>query len=181
MTGFIWDGKYRVTCPDGKVFDGTRRVERPAPQANECAECGSTFYVNRRRVGNIIRLYCNKACACAARNRRDAGLPRARRVSKQRDYSECKGHRARTDKYGGDYVIGITAQGVAARDGMKCQMCGSMVQPHRGGWHPEGWSIGHIVPLSHGGDHTWENVQCECIQCNLAKGTKAIGQLNMAI
>jgi len=181
VSGFIWDGKYRVTCPNGRVFDGARRTEIPTPTAMDCVECGDTFYVNRRRVGNIVRLYCTKACGCAARNRRDAGVPRVKTKKALSQGDECKGHRARTDKYGGKYVIGITASGVALRDGMKCQLCGSAVLPHKGGWHPEGWSIGHIIPLSHGGDHTWENVQCECIMCNISKGAKAIGQFSLSL
>ena len=65
---------------------------------------------------------------------------------------------------------GITAQAVAKRDDMVCAECQCIVEPHPGGYLASGWTIGHIVPLSKGGTHTWDNVQCECHSCNASKG-----------
>ena len=31
-------------------------------------------------------------------------------------------------------------------------------------------SLDHIIPLSKGGDHTYENTRCCCRKCNLEKG-----------
>lgn len=67
---------------------------------------------------------------------------------------------------------GITAKKVAFRDSFICQLCGYFVKPYRqSDYSPLGWSVGHIIPLSRGGDHTWDNVQCECVNCNSKKHT----------
>jgi hypothetical protein len=71
----------------------------------------------------------------------------------------------------GTWQSGITAMSVAIRDGMICVICKNRVEKHLGkGWQPRGWSIGHIIPVSAGGDTVWGNVQCECIECNVKKG-----------
>lgn len=31
--------------------------------------------------------------------------------------------------------------------------------------------IDHVVPLSQGGQHSWDNIQCICARCNMTKGT----------
>jgi 5-methylcytosine-specific restriction endonuclease McrA len=54
----------------------------------------------------------------------------------------------------------------------RCQACGitcpeDAVFPAR-----DFPSLDHIVPLSKGGSHTYENTQCLCLGCNLSKGAK---------
>ena len=36
-------------------------------------------------------------------------------------------------------------------------------------------TIDHVVPLSKGGEHSWENVVLACRSCNSRKGTKLLG------
>jgi 5-methylcytosine-specific restriction endonuclease McrA len=81
-------------------------------------------------------------------------------------------HRKRTRRHGGAYEVSITAAAVAKRDGFICQLCGHKVHKHRGGADHLGWTVGHIHPLSAGGDHSWDNVQCECWSCNTLKGAR---------
>jgi 5-methylcytosine-specific restriction endonuclease McrA len=35
--------------------------------------------------------------------------------------------------------------------------------------------LDHIVPISYGGSHTWNNVQTSCAPCNLTKGVRILG------
>jgi 5-methylcytosine-specific restriction endonuclease McrA len=52
---------------------------------------------------------------------------------------------------------------VFARDGHRCQYCGRR--------RPTGeLSLDHVVPRSRGGETTWENVVCACLDCNVKKG-----------
>jgi hypothetical protein len=39
--------------------------------------------------------------------------------------------------------------------------------------HPDRMSVSldHVVPLSRGGSHSWENVRCAHLSCNVAKGS----------
>lgn len=59
---------------------------------------------------------------------------------------------------------------VYERDGWTCQLCGEPVKrettikrdPHMA-------SLDHIIPIVHGGSHTYNNVQCSHYVCNLRK------------
>lgn len=33
-------------------------------------------------------------------------------------------------------------------------------------------TVGHTIPLSKGGEHTMQNVQLECMKCNVKKGNR---------
>lgn len=52
---------------------------------------------------------------------------------------------------------------IYARDENRCQYCG--VQYAR-----SELNLDHIIPRSHGGTSTWENVVCSCLRCNRKKG-----------
>lgn len=62
-------------------------------------------------------------------------------------------------------VESIDANAVYERDGWMCGLCGAVVV--RGEE-----SIDHILPISLGGDHTWDNVQLAHRRCNSAKGNR---------
>ena len=56
--------------------------------------------------------------------------------------------------------------------GWKCQICDretprSLLKDHR---HPLAPTLDHVVPISKGGSHTYDNVQCLCRRCNSHKG-----------
>lgn len=64
------------------------------------------------------------------------------------------------------------------RDGWKCQLCGKPAPKRlRGSHDPLAPELDHIVPLSKGGAHTYENTQCAHRSCNMSKGAKPMGQL----
>jgi 5-methylcytosine-specific restriction endonuclease McrA len=52
---------------------------------------------------------------------------------------------------------------VFARDRFTCQYCGE--KPHR-----SQLNLDHVIPRSLGGETTWENVVCSCVDCNRRKG-----------
>ena len=54
--------------------------------------------------------------------------------------------------------VAITRRSVFARDGHRCQYCGSQAE-----------NIDHVVPRSRGGPHSWDNVVASCRRCNAAK------------
>jgi 5-methylcytosine-specific restriction endonuclease McrA len=120
-----------------------------------------------------------KAYREANRDRFEAYKPRKAELAKVWRLANAKVHRDNRKKHHtkrrrlkaeGPIDNGITAKAVAERDGMVCAECQGIVKPHPGGYLADGWTIGHIVPLSKGGTHTWDNVQCECHSCNTSKG-----------
>lgn len=77
--------------------------------------------------------------------------------------------------YGCDYEDGITLSSVISKYSGICQLCGMPVDST----DRKGNSIGriyptidHIVPLSKGGSHTWDNVQLAHMACNSSKCDK---------
>lgn len=73
----------------------------------------------------------------------------------------------------------ITVEGLYRRDNGVCKICGrrcnwddytiKMGNKIAGDWYP---SIDHIIPLRHGGLHSWDNVQLAHRRCNYLKGDK---------
>ena len=59
------------------------------------------------------------------------------------------------------------------RDGWACGICAEPVSPDLAYPDPMSASLDHIVPLSKGGTHAAENVQCAHLVCNLRKGARA--------
>jgi len=70
---------------------------------------------------------------------------------------------------------------VLERDNYICQHCGRKTRPgFKNPLHPLYPNLDHIIPLSKGGEHSKENTQCLCRQCNLEKGYTGKGdQLRM--
>jgi 5-methylcytosine-specific restriction endonuclease McrA len=61
----------------------------------------------------------------------------------------------------------IDRHAIFERDGYRCQICGKKT---RGKYPaPSSPSLDHIIPLSKGGSHTWDNVRCAHFGCNARK------------
>jgi hypothetical protein len=125
--------------------------------------CGKAFlHMFRTGVGNpkFCSLRCMKR---AARRGRTHHEQRARRAGVPCDYS-------------------VNPLKVFARDRWRCQLCGCTTPKHRRGTtHSRAPELDHIVPISAGGGHTWDNVQCACRTCNIRKSGKVLGQLRLAV
>ena len=65
------------------------------------------------------------------------------------------------------------------RDNWICQICKRAVNKKLKYPDPLSKSLDHIVPLSHGGNHTRENVQLAHLKCNCSIGIGGIKQLLM--
>lgn len=61
-----------------------------------------------------------------------------------------------------------------ARDNHSCQYCG-------GRFPTQQLSIDHVIPRSRGGETTWENVVCCCLDCNTRKGGRTPKEARMAL
>jgi 5-methylcytosine-specific restriction endonuclease McrA len=57
------------------------------------------------------------------------------------------------------------------RDGFACQYCGE------GG----NLTFDHVIPRSHGGITSWENVVAACSRCNLKKGARTLKQVGLSL
>ena len=69
----------------------------------------------------------------------------------------------------------ITTIGLIKRDGRRCYICGKETDfrdKRWGRWGPDFPTIEHVIPIKHGGTHSWGNVRLACGLCNAIKGAK---------
>lgn len=126
-----------------------------------CPECGVRF-----RSGNPKKLYCSTKCSNRAMWRR-----------KSRRRGNQSTHVARAKRYGVEYDRSITLNKLIKRDGMTCYICGKTCTKDDKRWGtfgPDYPTIDHVIPLSKGGTHTWDNVRVACGICNELKGDEVI-------
>lgn len=108
----------------------------------ECAECGTVFYAQHLAVK-----YCSDSC-------------RKKHFNRYHDH--------RLDKCAVKDPSITLAKLYVKYNGV-CQICGQKLPLDcdlNDDRHP---SIDHIIPVSKGGNHTWDNVQLLCRKCNCKK------------
>ena len=130
-----------------------------------CKECGREFTrheyaINsgmKSRITNWTPKYCCSACGKRATGR--SGRARRRRRERKLEYKQ------------------IPLAALIERDGGICQLCGEPVDQTDGYFDIYGLfhvgrnyqTVDHIIPLTRGGDNTWDNVQLAHQHCNSAK------------
>jgi 5-methylcytosine-specific restriction endonuclease McrA len=68
------------------------------------------------------------------------------------------------------HSVRLTRKAIYERDGYLCCYCGQELAPTH-------LTLDHVVPLSKGGQKTWENLVTCCESCNFKKGDKSLKQL----
>jgi 5-methylcytosine-specific restriction endonuclease McrA len=68
--------------------------------------------------------------------------------------------------------VKLNRRNIYARDNSLCQYCGKKFPTQE-------LSLDHVVPRSHGGKTTWENLVCACVYCNAKKGGRTPAQAHM--
>lgn len=120
----------------------------------KCKECGNSFSTSDSRMQ-----CCSKECS-NKKNWRNAYLIRKRRA-----------------KSNGLYERDISVNGIIERDGDNCYLCGNKVDRDSHYTSNRYPTIEHVVPLSKGGTHTWDNVKLAHRLCNMYKGDKEVNDI----
>lgn len=132
-----------------------REAATPSVEAR-CRLCDAVF---ARPVHRTQRLYCSANCReRVRRKKRSVYLRTADRLRKMR-----------MSENGMEQVCPTT---VFERDLWTCYLCNQPVNRNAVPWADDEPTMDHVVPLSKGGPHTYENVRCACRACNRAKGDK---------
>lgn len=71
-------------------------------------------------------------------------------------------------------TVRFNRKNVFARDDHRCQYCGHKRPVSQ-------LSLDHVIPRSHGGNTTWENIVCSCMPCNSKKGGRTPSQAGMKL
>lgn len=143
-----------------RAADRHYKAHRAPPRMEHaCGQCGAVF------IGSPRRVFCSRLCL---KMHKDRAIP--------------KNARKRARHYGVAYEV-VNVLHVLERDGWRCQICGKDTpKARRGSRYPNAPELDHRVPMSKGGGHTYENVQCACRACNGAKGSaSSAGQLGLFV
>lgn len=153
----------RLFCSDvcrkadaaARTRDASEKAHAATVKLRECQNCGVTF---TPVYGAKIRIFCSKRC-CKIRSRR---VSKAMRRARERATE----------------VRPVDPFEVFRRDGWRCHLC-EVATPRslRGTTSPWAPELDHVIPLSRGGAHTYENTACACRACNIAKGDRLPDEL----
>ena len=129
-----------------------------------CPQCGTLFSTGK----SPNKRFCSRDCAnryCS----RDW-------YARHGDDAIAQAHERRA-RLMAAWVENVTPVTVYERDKWTCHICGGKVR-RTARWKrdPEMASLDHLVPLALGGEHSYANVACAHLRCNLSKGTRAVGE-----
>lgn len=79
--------------------------------------------------------------------------------------------RRRARAFGATEVEEVDSSFVRQRDNETCYLCGRWVSVHD-------VSLDHVVPLSKGGSHTYDNVRLAHKDCNSKKGDRLMSEID---
>ena len=123
-----------------------KEKEKEWKQERECPSCFSIYVPTSKQ-----QVYCSKECAKREQNRRKEITRRHKlRENGKVDYS-------------------ITLSKVIKKNKSVCAICGGIVNKKVHSNHDDYPSIDHIIPVTKGGTHTWDNVQLAHRRCNNLK------------
>ena len=70
--------------------------------------------------------------------------------------------------------VKFNRRNLLARDGHTCQYCGQHFPTSE-------LSLDHVIPRTQGGETTWENIVCACVECNVRKGGRTPAQAGVKL
>jgi 5-methylcytosine-specific restriction endonuclease McrA len=71
-------------------------------------------------------------------------------------------------------TVKFNRRNIFARDNNQCQYCGKRYATSE-------LSLDHVIPRSQGGQTTWENIVCACLDCNVRKGGRTPKQAHLSL
>lgn len=156
-----------------------------------CEYCGEQFKLSNgsRRAGR----FCSRGCAFKCRANREmlmpchscgkqfmcggGGRPKWCEVcsSNQRKQQKAANLKRCALRRGASFSETFTREEIFDRDGWRCCICGKKIRMGISIHHKLSPELDHIIPVSKGGPHTKENVQCVHRICNLLKSDTLAG------
>lgn len=144
---------------DHDRVNAAKAAKRRLPRQTHCLVCGKGFIAS---VRGLKQLYCCRRCCKKAARKRERAY-----------------YRAQNRLHAAVRSLGenINPYEIFERDGWKCQLCGRRID--RKAVFPDYLSavLDHIVPISKGGLHTRQNVQCAHFICNSRRSDTGPAQM----
>lgn len=161
-------GRYARFCSEACREKRGRRVIKP----KQCSTCRAEFLPKRvARANKTQGLYCSLACRPQCERISPDELAAHERMYRQASYARGKGAAV---------VHHVDWRAIFERDGWTCGICRQSVDPSLEAPDEEAACINHIVPLSRGGEHAAENLQCAHWICSSLRADRIDGQAENA-
>jgi len=164
--------QYRLRNPEYFKIKDANKLKRESPQARKNRlERQKKYHRENKEVMNAKnREYRKKERLLNP----DAERERSRRYRKNHpDRIAALYNFRRAIKKGAD-ADKFLFNDIFERDNWRCQICGKKLNNKRKMPHPLTATVDHIIPLSLGGSHKKDNVQCACLGCNQSKGNRPV-------
>lgn len=157
-----------------------RRAARQGPQRERVlAEKAAYRARNRDELAAKQRAYYHadpERAAAATKTPEARAAHASRKRSSRARYTEIE-HERRARKLSLTVDPGIGVEALVRRDGRACAYCSCILtfaRAERGKYVASKATIDHVIPISRGGAHIWENVCLACWRCNLSKGNRLL-------
>jgi 5-methylcytosine-specific restriction endonuclease McrA len=140
-----------------------RNVAKKRFYPKQCRKCKKEFVSDIAHLAGIpskhLGYYCSNDC----------------KESSLRAQQSKHTHQRRSKLKGGD---SIDLYELADKSQWMCALCNQVIDKnnkhYRHNTNLQGPSIDHIIPISKGGKHTWDNVQLAHLICNSLRGNKEL-------
>jgi 5-methylcytosine-specific restriction endonuclease McrA len=121
----------------------------------ECFNCGKKY---ETYSSNHKSIYCSDKCRdYIARRKQNGNVYRYKRNAHYKSNIEFESDRIIYDK-------------VFCEHGYICNICGNHIDSSLRFPHSMSASIDHVIPISKGGTHTYDNIRPAHLSCNCRKG-----------
>lgn len=151
--------KCKVDKPSGEYTIRTKKIARQNGTIYELKQLLSMCKECKRKESLAANMSESRL-----KRKRENDIRRAIRLGNQTS------HRSRAKKGGGEYGI-VDTELVFERDNWTCYLCGVKVERAKQ-YKPNRATVDHVIPLSKGGSHTYDNVKTCCNWCNCSKHDK---------
>lgn len=161
----------RTYCSDACMPVRPWSERKAGRSVAQCEACGHEYpkYSKSQR-------WCSLACGNKGKSNAGPRFTPEEAKERIRLSSQAKCRRRRAAKRGG-VSEPYTLTEIAARDRVRCGLCGGRVAMKQKVPHPKAPTIDHIIPVFEGGDDTRANVQLAHFRCNSSKGARGSQQL----
>lgn len=136
----------------------------------KCVECGASFK-SRLTKASCCSHECVRAVSRRAAIEYAKSNPAPRKHASRSDAYRVYDYQRRS-AYDSPRAEVFSSEEIFERDGWLCQICGEEIDRNLVFPHPRSVSLDHIIPISRGGLHRRDNVQCAHFGCNSGKGNK---------
>ena len=131
-----------------KCLYRNRDEEKMVIKIYKCKECGTKFF-SHSEIHKSRIVFCSNGCSRRYLKRKNEAR---KRVAKKNVVIES-----------------FSLYQILVRDAYICGICGNLIDISLPVNHRMSATIDHIMPLSKGGAHCWNNVQAAHLSCNAAK------------